>query len=181
MQTDQHRNRNADQKRKEYRNAAQPRQRSLMQVASLNRRRYPAAAHCEIANAPGKDERQEQRYSEDDQIERGQLNSPWLKDQLNTRTRSLEPTAWVQVRLHSYYSSTIFHEVVWVGRTITTHTPELQFSFFDTLWKTSAGNPKRNWLGPSNSNVYLRQGWRVPFEIVRTHPRQSAAAEITTD
>src|ERR1700734_1578155 len=74
MQTGQQHNRNANQKRQEYRNSAQPRQRGFMQVAILNWWRCPAAAHCEIAHTPGKDERQQQRYSESDQIEQGQPN-----------------------------------------------------------------------------------------------------------
>src|ERR1700733_14140020 len=47
-----------------------------MEVAILNWGRHPATAHCDVANEPGKYERKKQRYSERDQIERRQLNSP---------------------------------------------------------------------------------------------------------
>jgi hypothetical protein len=48
-----------------------------MQITILKRGRYPAATHSQIANVPGKDRREHQRYSESDQVERRQLiNSP---------------------------------------------------------------------------------------------------------
>src|ERR1039458_9762454 len=68
-------------------------------------------------------------------------------------------------------------EVVCVGRTKTTHNPELQYSFSIPCEKTSTGDSKHNSRGPSSGSVCLRQGCRVPFEIllfelILVHPPQ---------
>ena len=41
--------------------------------------------------------------------------------------------------------------MVWIGRTITTHNPELQFSFSTPCAKMSAGDSKHKSRGPSNN------------------------------
>ena len=72
-----------------------------------------------------------------------------------------------------------FWDVVCVERTITTHNPELQYYFFDTLDKMSTGDSPAQLA--RSSSICLRQGGRVSFEIVRTHSRQIAAVETNTD
>jgi hypothetical protein len=118
-----------------------------MQIAILNRWRYPATPHCEVPNAPGKDERKDQRYSENDQVERRQFDSPQLKAQnAFKQAKSSAQATSGQARLHSCYSSKTSGKVVWIGRTITTRNPEFQSSSSVPCGKLGRNHNSRQFL-----------------------------------
>ena len=62
----------AQQEGNEDRNASQPRERGLMQMAILQRSGHPATGGGNSTHAPGQNERQKQREYEDTQVKRSQ-------------------------------------------------------------------------------------------------------------
>src|ERR1700721_1673770 len=87
MQTRQQQQSNRHQEGQENGNSAQARQWRFMQIPVWNGGRYPATPHRDIANAPGENERKQQRYPKNDQIEQGPRNSPRTKDKAATNLR----------------------------------------------------------------------------------------------
>ncbi len=73
---DQPGNAAAEQKRQEDRDAAQTRQRPVVQMPFQAGTRYPATHHRQIAYVPGQDKRGQHRGRKNSQVEKRQLIAP---------------------------------------------------------------------------------------------------------